>query len=949
VYFIFKFSNLHIFKFASPSTLSTCQLHISALLLTFLTIAGIQAIAQPVRERLSLEGTWQFHLQDSAFKETVNLPGTLEENKKGHYVTRPTTNFLNQTYKYEGAAWYKKEIVIPASFTNKQVTLFLERTKATHVWIDDTLVGHSELLSAPQVYALPGKLLPGKHTITIQVDNTPALFPVGGSHALSEHTQTNWNGIIGNIYLEAVTPVNINRIKVTPHIKNKMAQVQVSIVNNKTTSEKIQIELQAATWNTPVKQKVPPRSFPVAIKPGDTILTFQYPLGKQALLWSEYTPALYQLTVNLYSNHHKQDNQTISFGLREFSSRGTRFRINEVITFLRGKNESCVFPLTGHPPMDTASWRKRFRIAKQYGINHYRFHSWTPPAAAFEAADVEGIYIQTELPDWAELTSKDSARVSFQLTEGKAILDAYGNHPSFVMLSLGNELTGDKTVLDKLVTDLRAHDGRQLYAHGTNAFYAHPAPGKTDDFWVTMRTGPETPERTYDVRGSFAATEDTGSGIINSTVPSTRRNFSAALRGVQLPVIGHETGQYQIYPDYSEIKKYTGVLRPVNFEIFKKRLQDAGMAGQAVNFCKASGMLAALLYREEIEMALRTPGFAGFQLLDLQDFPGQGTALVGLLNAFMENKGFISAPAFRRLNNDVVLQLLMNKYTWVNTETFTATAQVVNYSPKDITNKTLNWSIITADHTLATGKLPVRAEKGKINPLGSISFPLRSLTHAVKLIVRLEIPGTAYSIDYPLWVYPKAISVATPANLSIATQLNDELFEKLNKGERVLLFPGHKAIENKSVGGQFISEFWNWLVFKGAAERSKRKVSAGTLGILTNPRHPLFKYFPTEFYTNWQWFTITKNARPLILDSTGRLFRPIVQVIDNIDRNHKLGMIFECKIGKGRLLVSMANLPALLDKPEARMLYYSMLKYASSDEFAPEYEISVSALKKLML
>lgn len=932
--------------------MSIRQLHIKTLLLTCcLIIAVLKVIAQPVRDRLTLNGAWQFHLPDSTFKETLQLPGTLEENKKGYYVTQPTTNFLNRTYKYEGPAWFKKEVTIPASWTNKQLALFLERTKATRVWIDDQLVGHCELLSAPQVYDVTGKLSAGKHTITIMVDNTPALFPVGGSHALSEHTQTNWNGIIGSMYLEAAPPVKINWIKVTPLIKNKVAQVQLCMVNSKAAPEKIQVALQAITRNTSTQQKVPPISFPLTINAGDTLVTFQYPLGKQALVWSEYTPALYQLTVNLYSNQHKQDSQITSFGLREFKNKGTRFRINNVVTFLRGKNESCVFPLTAHPPMDTASWRKRFRIAKQYGINHYRFHSWTPPAAAFEAADVEGIYLQTELPNWAALTSKDTARISFQLKEGKAILDAYGNHPSFVMLSLGNELTGDKTVLDELVNDLRAYDGRRLYAHGTNAFYANPAPGKTADFWVTMRTGPETPERTFDVRGSFAATEDTGNGIINSAVPSTLRNFSAALRGVQLPVIGHEIGQYQVYPDYKEMDKYTGVLRPLNFRLFKKRLQEAGMADQAVDFCKASGMLAALLYREEIEMALRTPGFAGFQLLDLQDFPGQGTALVGLLNAFMENKGFISAAEFRRFNNDVVLQLLMDKYTWTNAETFTATAQVVNYSPHDIEHKSLHWSIIAAgtDHPLATGNLPVQAEKGKINPLGKISFPLRAITSAAKLLVKLEIPGTAYKIEYPLWVYPDNISVVTPEHVTIAAQLNEAVMEKLNKGERVLLFPDHKEIEDRSVGGQFISEFWNWLVFKGATERSKRKVSAGTLGILTNPDHPLFKYFPTEFYTNWQWFTITKNARPLILDSTNKSYRPIVQVIDNIDRNHKLGMIFECKVGKGSLLVSMVNLPALLHKPEARMLYYSMLQYASSEQFAPKDEMDVRELKKLKL
>jgi len=897
--------------------------------------------------RVGLTSNWQH----SSFTEQVMLPGTLEENKKGRYVTQASTLFLNQTYKYEGPAWFKKEIELPASWKNKQVILFLERTKATRVWIDGKPVGQSALLSAPHVYQLPAQLLPGKHTLTIMVDNTPALFPVGGSHALSEHTQTNWNGIIGKMYLQAANYLTIKWMKVTPDVKNRAAQVQLCIENATAQNEKIRIELQATAFNTPTKQAVAPMAFEVDAVPHDTIFTFYYPLGRHALLWSEYTPALYRLTASLRSNNQLHDNITTSFGLRSFKAAGTQFRINDVVTFLRGNNETCVFPLTGYPPTDTASWRRLYRITKQYGINHYRFHSYTPPAAAFEAADAEGMYIQTELPNWATLTEKDTARTEFLFTEGRAILDAYGNHPSFVLFTLGNELEGDKTVHNKLVADLRKYDSSRLYAHGTNAFFVDPFPGKTDDFWVTMRTGKETPGRTFDVRASFAATEDTGNGIINATPPSTIRNFSTALRGIQLPVIGHETGQYQICPDYAEMWRYTGILRPLNFEVFKKRLANAGMAGQAKDLFRASGMLTALLYREEIEMAFRTPGFAGFQLLGLQDFPGQGTALVGLLNAFMENKGLISPVAFRRFNNDVVVQLLMNKYTWANNETFTAQVQVVNYSAVDIARKTLNWRIVTAGNKreVAAGKLPVAmATKGKINVLGTIRFPLRTISKAEKLLMRLEIAGTTYQTEYPVWVYPDSVDLTVPARLTIATGLDEEVIENLNKGGRVLLFPDHKKIEQKSVGGQFISEFWNWLMFKGATERNNRKVSAGTLGILTNPNHPLFRYFPTEYHTNWQWWSIAKNARPLILDRTSHSYRPIVQVIDNIDRNHKLGMIFECKAGKGRLLVCMANLPALTNKPEARALYYSMLQYAGSEQFDPQYQISVNELKKLL-
>lgn len=893
------------------------------------------------QEKISLAGTWKFQAdpsgtgiqhnwQDSSFIEAVRLPGSMEGNKKGTYVQKPSSSFLNQTWQYIGAAWYQQEIEIPASWKKKQVKLFLERTKVTQVWVDDQLIGRSTLLSAPQVYDLGEKLTPGKHRLTIMVDNSPKLVSVGGSHALSEHTQTNWNGIIGKMYLEAAGQLKINWIKVTPDVKNKAAQVRLSLRNRHPSTQKIIVEINTSSGKEQVKKQ-----FRVAVNQGDTVLQLACPLGENALLWSEYTPSVYHLTVNLLNKKHVRHSKSTSFGLREFKTSGTQFSINNTITFLRGKNDGCIFPLTGYPPMETEEWRRLYRIAKTYGINHYRFHSYTPPEAAFEAADLEGIYIQCELPNWANFTLKDTFHTNFQYREGKAILDAYGNHPSFVMFSLGNELEGERSIHEKMVHDLRAHDNRRLYAFGTNAFFADPKPGAADDFWVTMRTGKESPGRESDVRGSFATTEDSSNGILNTMPPSTRRNFSSALKGVQLPVIGHEIGQYQVYPDYTEIPKYTGTLRPLNFEIFRKRLQDAGMGDQAVDFFKASGNLSALLYREEIEMAFRTPGFAGFQLLDLQDFPGQGTALVGMLNAFMENKGLITAETFRRFNNDVVLLLLMDKYVWTNNETFTADVQLVNYSPKPLTDN-ISWTISNAATTqqLSSGK-------------GRLSFPLHNISKATKLLVKLQMPGTAYENEYPVWVYPAQVNTSS-TSVKIATALDDHTIEILNKGGKVLLFPDHQSIKDKSIRPQFIAEFWNWLVFKGGAERNKRPVSAGTLGILTDPTHPLFNSFPTEFHTNWQWWAITKNARPLILDKTEKDYRPIVQVIDNIDRNHKLGMIFEFKVGKGSLLVSMVNLPAMANRPEARQLYGSILRYMESGDFRPNRMISNIALRELL-
>lgn len=912
------------------------------------------------RERIDLRGDWQLQLdtdagiqerwQDRTFKETVTLPGSLEEQGKGVFVKDSTTDHLSQTWKYVGAAWYHKEIEIPEHWKDKQVRLFMERTKATQVWLNGEWMGECKVLLAPQVYRFEKPLTPGKHTLTIRVDNSPNLTPVGGSHALSVHTQTNWNGIIGELFLEAIPAIEIYQMKLTPKVADKRVEVKLNLKNNIHAKQQVRIELQAHTHNTPQKKHVKALSLPVQLHTDDSIVTIDYPLGKDALLWDEYNPALYKLSVRLLVDDAIYDEQTATLGLRNFDTRGTQFTNNGEIVFLRGKNDVCIFPLTGYPSMKTEDWRRLYRIAKSYGINHYRFHSYTPPQAAFEAADLEGIYIQTELPNWSQMTAKDTAAIAFQQQEGQAILDAYGNHPSLVMLSLGNELIGDREVHEALVHRLRKHDARPLYAFGTNAFYENPAPGETDDFWVTMRTGGETPNGKYDVRGGFATPEDAGNGQINTQQPSTRRNFTAGIAGHSLPIIGHENGQYQVYPDYREIDRYTGVLRPLNFEIFRKRLQETGMGDQASDFLNASGKLTALLYREEIEMALRTPGFAGFQLLDLQDFPGQGTALVGLLNAFMESKGLIDEAEFRQFNNDVVIQLLMDKYVWRSDETFTADIQLVNYSPQTIQDKALEWRIVDTEtnNQIISGKLSIRANKGQISPIEHISFPLKNQKKASKFQVELRVPSTGLTSVYPIWVYPAHVTMDVPKNVHVATEYNDKVVDLLKAGERVILFPNHVAVAELSIKPQFISEFWNWKTFKNSAERMNRPVSAGTLGMLTDPEHPLFKHFPTEAHSNWQWWSIMKIARPLILDHTDKRYRPIVQIIDNIDRNHKLGMLFEFQVGAGKLFISMANLIPNLNQPEVRQLYYSMLQYVSSDDFAPQQSIQPQQLNQLL-
>jgi hypothetical protein len=909
-----------------------------------------------------LSGTWQFstdyddegisgkwYLKN--FTDSILLPGTLDENKKGRQNTDTTDIHLNRIYRYYGPAWFKKEINIPTEWEGKHIELIMERTKVTHVWFDTTYIGTSNSIFSKQVYDLSDFITPGNHTLTVQVNNDIKLVPVEGSHAYEENTQTNWNGIIGKFCLEISNRERIKNIKVYPDIDKKLAKVIVILDPGDKTPKNVAVALKAEVWNTSEKKYLRTKTYSITEIAPCKRFELVYDLGKKAISWSEFNPVLYRLHVTLTSDGEPLDYQTVDFGFREFKTGGTNFTINGLKTFLRGKHDGCIFPLTGYPPMDTAGWTRVFRIAKSYGINHYRFHSWCPPEAAFIAADICGIYLQPELPAWWSFKAQDSSQVAFMMNEGYTILDNYGNHASFVMFALGNELFQDRTILQQMVTNFRQYDSRHLYAQGSNNWLGDPKLAEGDDYWTSFRTGTEKSDCSTDLRASFSFLDSREGGILNTFYPSTDRTYSKAISSIPVPVIGHEIGQYQVYPDYNEIPKYTGILKPWNLEIFRKRLADKGMDDQASDYFMASGKFASILYRDEIELAIRTPGFGGFQLLDLQDYSGQGTALVGMLDAFMDSKGLISPEEFRQFCNDVVLLLIMPRFCWTTRDTINAAIQIANYGLAALTQKTISWRFILKenDRVMDSGNLTKDIiPQGEITTAGEIKIKPGNLEKATEARIEITLEGTGYKTQYPIWVYPAVNNVITPVGIKIASLLTPDVISTLNAGGKVLFFPDLKANENNSVEGMYITDFWNWDMFRKFTEMVHKKVSPGTMGIITNPVYPLFVDFPTDFHSNRQWWAIVKNSRPLILDNTPREYRPIVQVIDNIGRNHKLGLIFEFRVGTGKILVCASNLPALTDKPEAQQLYASILKYMQLEQFNPPAEISITELKRLL-
>ena len=919
-------------------------------LLLFLILTSCSPKKEAEKKLIDLQGEWQFALDTANvgvqqqwylrdLEETVQLPGTTDSNEKGFLNTDTTTSHLNRVYTYEGAAWYRKKINVPADFEGQHLSLFLERTKPTRIWIDSTLVGSSKLLQSPQQFDLSRELTPGEHSITVQVNNNRELTPYRETHIFSDDTQTNWNGIIGEMFIGARPKTHIKNLQVYPDVEKKKIDIKLELENGLKLSD-VRIELLVKRTLDGETRQLPSKIIDTSLA---STLQLEYMMGKETLLWDEYQQPLYELTA-VISNGNIKDSRTAPFGMRNFEARGTQFAINGRTTFLRGKHDAAVFPISGHTPMDVESWERVFEIAKSYGINHYRFHSYTPPEAAFTAADRVGIYLQPELPFWGGL---DSDSVTTMLRkEGLALLKAFGNHPSFVMFSHGNEIWSGHDRVEENIAALEAYDSRPLYTMGSNNNIGYVGPREVSDFFVASRTPYEKDSILTHTRLTHAFVDSRDGGILNTTTPSTEIDYSYPVSQIDIPIVTHEIGQYQIYPDYSEIDKYTGVLRARNLEVFRDRLKEAGMLDQDSIFQKASGAWAAICYKAEMEAAIRTEGLAGFQLLDLQDFPGQGTALVGILDAFMDSKEVISREEWLQSCNDVVLLLKFPKYVWTTEEDFKASLEVANYSNRSF-EEALNWELQTeSGELLRKGEISGRVlENGDISSVGEIELDLSDIEEAEKLMLHIMLPGTSYSNTYPIWVYPP-IETPKPKDILIADKFSPEVTATLENGGKVLLFPSEEAVKDQSVGGLFPPNFWNYEMFKSISGNNDKPYSPGTLGLLTNPEHPLFSSFPTDFHTNWQWFSIIKAGNPFILNETKKDYRPVVQVVDNLQRNHKLGLIFEFRVGKGKLLVCMSPLPEIMDKPAARQLYHSMVEYMNSANFNPEYELSPEALNR---
>ncbi|NMH86851.1 sugar-binding domain-containing protein [Flavivirga algicola] len=882
---------------------------------TAINLSGIWSV-QLDPENVGAEEQWFL----KELSDTISLPGTTDEaGLGGPEKYEDPYNALVRPHYYVGKAWYQRDIEIPENTEVKNYTLFLERVHwVSEVWVNSDYVGSENSLCTAQEYDLTDYLRPGKNRITICVNNKYPFSLGSFASSVSEHTQSNWNGMVGRIELQVKDLIYMDDLRVYPSIADNKAKVRVTVFNKSGKEQAGSIVLQPSLIDGTAKIDATKLDFVVD---GDSkVLEVTVPMGTDVKLWNEFTPIFYKMDAILTAGSFR-DNLLVKFGMRELAVRDKNFTINGKKTYMRGNLECCIFPLTGYPSMEVESWEEILSRQKELGMNHVRFHSWCPPKAAFEAADKVGVYLQAEAP--RANVSADKERDEFIKRELLRINRAYGNHPSFMFMTGGNELAQDDEEDPENIEMIAAaikDDNRHLYSvsSGGRGMDHKQSRAKVDQYRVGGSRGFRT--------------------------PGTEEDLSEYYTNNHWASITHEVGQHASYPSVDEIKKYTGVLKPVNLEAIREDLKEKGMLAQAKQFTDATTHHAAILYKEEIEVLMRSRYNAGFQLLSLHDYPGQGTAHVGLFDAFWDNKGGITPAEFRKFCGPTVPLLRMPKRTYYANEPFTASAEITNYSLDDIANASFKWNIKTqTGDVVAEGNFQKQnLVQGERTQLGKIETDLSLVKGAEQLTVTVFSENEKILNDWKIWCYPSEVDMAFPKDILVAHTITGQVTTALENGQNVLLLPKGKDIKaffSGSAKPVFWSPTWWWTRPRGGDT---------TMSILCDPEHGLFKHFPTEYHSNWQWWDLQNNSSSIVLDELPKGFKPLVQVIDNYGRNHLLANVLQTKVGKGKLMLCSIDIESdLAKRPAANQLRNAIIEYMSSSDFSPEQTLKMEELNAL--
>ncbi|MEG0869048.1 discoidin domain-containing protein [Citrobacter freundii] len=896
---------------------------------------------------VNLQGEWRVKIdpQDTGIDEKwfenrvasagFHIPGTCAEHRLGEHrvlapgLTKEAVQCLRTEYTYQGAAWYQTDICLTDCHADKHIILFLERVMGeTQLWVDGVAVGRQDSLSTPHQFDITRYISEGKtQQITLRIDNRDIQNIGDWPSARTDQTQTIWNGIVGKVELQIQDRHRLNHLLVAMDSQSRQTQIRIDKEPVIADWQNIMLTLTLRELNGRVIQQ---EVQSLQTKPDQPTITLDFLLADRVILWDEFTPQQYRLAVEIQNLADLSSTTAVvekTTGFRQLNTRDGVLKINGTPRFLRGNIDCCIYPLTGYPPTTETEWTQVFKQLKNHGLNHVRFHSWCPPESAFICADREGLYLQVEGPVWMDNwmdfpVGKHPEHYHWLPEEAERIIRTWSIHPSFCIFSNGNELNGDFQILRDIVQRLKNIQPQILYTLTSNW---DRTVAEEDDLFITQSSAG------IGVRGQY---------FLDQLAEATTLNFSAGIQAQQIPVISHEVGQYVVYPNVAEIPRYTGCLTPVNLQRIRDDLEQKNLLPYLNDFVHSSGKLALLLYKMEIEAALRTRNMGGIQLLSLHDFPGQSTATVGLLDAFYVSKNIVPAETFRHFCCETVPLVMMPTLFYTCDDDFVAEVQIAHYGAEPLHQVTLQVHIIGENqqvlfaHDVFIDEVPLGLLK---QPLTIHAAPFNHVTGRQAMQVKAEIRDTPYQNQWDIWVYGKTESTSLPASVSLCHEWSEAIERRLQNGENILLLPSPSQVAQLSTSTWF-PVFWSPVHF----------ASKDPCGMIIDNQHPLFsRYFPCENYATLEWKSLLENSFAMNIDSLDRC-DPLTLLTPNFFHNHKSTNLFECRVGQGRLMICTLNIEANSHNGVSEQLKSALYRYLASADFMPCAQLGIAEIRALL-
>lgn len=632
---------------------------------------------------------------------------------------------------------------------------------------------------------------------------------------------------------------------------------------------------------------------------------------------------------------------------RRIEIKNSRFYVDGRPEYFRGTHFGGEYPITGYPVTDKTWWLDKMRIIKSWGLNFIRCHSYCPPDVAFEAADEEGVYIQPECGMWNHF-EEGIPMLDVLRTETRRILSQFGHHSSFVLFSPTNEPSGNwYQVLRKWVRETREYDEllgyahRRVYTAQSGWFYEVP-PSKVQGV-----------DYLYFHRSAYGPYPG---GNIRGSVGWKGGNYEPSLDKTDIPVICHELGQWCAYPDFDVIERFTGYLKPGNYEVFRENCRVHGLLPLNKSFAYASGRNQLRLYKEDVEANLRTNGLYGFELLDLHDYLGQGTAAVGLLDAFWQEKGYAKPEEFRQFCDETVLLAAFPKYVYTTSQQIRVPVSICHFGNKEYDTCVIEWELVGDEDSMEprillqdefrTGRITI----GENTDLGVIELNQDIIRQYVQehghqmFVFRMTLAGVTQNA-WRIYVYDEE-RISTETCVHQGEERNEVVYTQdwnlakgaLQQGASVIYTPFLSDLNYECPPLSMKNVFWNGQMGP-TWERS--------LGMVVDRTCLLFEEFPTQDDGGWQWEDILTHARGFHLQGSLLKLNPVVRIIDDWNRNLPLSLILEAQVERGKLLLVSADLSgSFQERPAAAALRQALRRYAVSKEFQPHERAEIEDIER---